>query len=95
MNAVTPGNLDLIRRVLGDAYLSLTLQELTVKESVVQGTVATVTDQESTNDEPVFVTTGKGVGVVDAVFHALLERYAREFGSLHSIELAGFWVLWL
>jgi hypothetical protein len=33
---------------------------------------------------------GNGVGLVDAMFHALLERYSPEYQSLNSIELANF-----
>ena len=33
---------------------------------------------------------GKGVGVVDAFFHALLARYAIEYQSLKTLRLAGF-----
>jgi len=33
---------------------------------------------------------GKGVGMVDALYSAMLGRYAREYQSLKTIELAGF-----
>jgi hypothetical protein len=35
---------------------------------------------------------GKGVGVVDALFHGMLDRYAREYQSLKTILLTGFHV---
>jgi hypothetical protein len=33
---------------------------------------------------------GKGVGVVDALYAGLLDRYAREYQSLKTIQLTGF-----
>ena len=35
---------------------------------------------------------GKGVGVVDALYNGLLDRYAREYQSLKTIQLTGFHV---
>jgi hypothetical protein len=35
---------------------------------------------------------GRGVGLVDAVYNGLLDRYAREYQSLKSIQLTGFQV---
>lgn len=35
---------------------------------------------------------GKGIGTVDAIFAALLDRYGREYQSLKSIALVGFHV---
>ena len=40
-------------------------------------------------DQPVEVE-GKGVGVVDALYAGLLDRYAREYQSLKTIQLTGF-----
>ena len=36
---------------------------------------------------------GHGVGLVDALFAALLERYAREYQSLNTLQLTGFQVV--
>jgi hypothetical protein len=35
---------------------------------------------------------GKGVGVVDAIFSGMLDRYAREYQSLKTIQLTAFYV---
>ena len=78
---------ELIRRVLGANYLELDTARLSIDEDLHgQTTVrAQVTERGQTVDIE-----GKGVGVVDAFFHALLARYAIEYQSLNTIRLAGF-----
>ena len=77
----------LIRRVLGTNFLQLNLAKLQIEED--PGTGATVKVIVNEGDQPVEVE-GKGVGVVDALYSGLLGRYAREYQSLKSIELASF-----
>jgi hypothetical protein len=77
----------LIRRVLGGNYLQLNLAKLVIEEDPNTGASVKVTVNEG--DQPVDVE-GKGVGVVDALYGALLGRYAREYQSLKTIELASF-----
>jgi hypothetical protein len=79
----------LIKRVLGMNYLQLSLVKLTVDEEPGAGT--TVRAVVSEGNGPVEVE-GKGVGVVDALYAALLARYAREYRSLETIQLSGFQV---
>ena len=77
----------LIRRVLGANYLELGLVKLAIEEQPDAGTAVKVTVKEG--ESPVDVE-GKGVGVVDAFYNALLSRYAREYQSLKTIQLVGF-----
>lgn len=81
-------NEPLIRRVLGSNYLELALARLVIEELDSSSNVK-LTVQEG--DQSVEVD-GKGVGVVDAIFAALLGRYAREYQSLKTIQLAAFQV---
>jgi hypothetical protein len=83
-----PPHEPLIRRVLGSNFLELKLARLafeeadhttTCKVSVIEG-------------ETTFEVEGKGVGVVDAIYNGLLDRYAREYQSLKTITLTGFHV---
>ncbi|MBL0213298.1 MAG: hypothetical protein IPQ07_05405 [Myxococcales bacterium] len=83
-----PPHEPLIRKVLGANYLELKLGRLAIEEADYT-TICKLTVMEG--DQPVEVE-GKGVGVVDALFHGMLERYAREYQSLKSIELKGFHV---
>ncbi len=84
----TPPQDALIRRVLGNNVLELKLKRLAIEEFDYT-TLARVTVAEG---EQNYETEGKGIGAVDAIFAALLERYAREYQSLKSITLVGFHV---
>lgn len=77
----------LIRRVLGTNYLQLGMVKLVVEEDPSDG--SKVKAHITEGNEPVHVE-GKGVGVVDAFYNALLSRYAREYQSLKTIQLSGF-----
>lgn len=81
-----PDNLELIKRVLGADYLELKLARLAVEEAPEERVRVKVTVVDGS---PVEVE-GEGVGVVDALYHALLARFAIEYKSLESISLAGF-----
>jgi hypothetical protein len=81
---------ELIRRVLGTNYLELELERLWVDEDVHGQTSVKAKVLEGGAGVEV---EGKGVGVVDAFFHALLARYAIEYQSLKTIRLAGFQVV--
>jgi LeuA-like protein with dimerisation domain len=85
---VTQPNHDaLIRRVLGANYLELALARLSFEETDAgEGTVR-VTVKEGAQTVTV---EGRGVGVVDALYAGLLDRYAREYQSLKTIQLTGF-----
>lgn len=76
----------LIRRILGTNFLELKLRRLVIDEhdhtSEVKLTVLE-------GDQPADVE-GKGVGVVDAMYAGLLDRYAREYQSLKTVQMVGF-----
>jgi hypothetical protein len=76
----------LIRRVLGTNFLQLSLVKLSVEE---EGSVANVRVTVAEGDQRVDAD-AKGVGMVDALYSAMLARYAREYQSLKTISLAGF-----
>jgi hypothetical protein len=85
-----PGNLDLIRRVLGNDYLNLEVKHLTLEEDSETGhsRVKLETAQNGTS----LSVEGEGVGLVDALVAGLFKRYEIEYQSLKSIELASFHV---
>lgn len=79
----------LIRKVLGTNYLQLTISKFVVEEDPTDGSRVKAVIAEGTETVEV---EGKGVGVVDALYNALLDRYAREYGSLKTIQMVGFQV---
>lgn len=84
----TPPHESLIRRVLGANLIELKLHQLAFEERD-GGSLAKLSVLEG--DQIVDVE-GRGVGLVDAIYAGLLERYAREYQSLKTIELTGFQV---
>jgi hypothetical protein len=84
-----PDNLELIKKVLGKDYLELTLKHLAVEED--PGVQTRVKVAVADGGAPVEIE-GTGVGVVDALYAAMLARFALEYQSLKSIQLAGFTV---
>lgn len=81
-------NLELIRRVLGSEYLELQLKQLSLTETF---------DPESSevristlDHDSELVIEGSGCGLVDAIWAAMLGRFAAEYESLKTIELVGF-----
>ncbi len=83
-----PPHEPLIRKILAANYLELKLGRLSIEEADYT-TICKLTVLEG--DQPVEVE-GKGVGVMDALFSGMLDRYAREYQSLKSIQLTGFHV---
>lgn len=84
----SPPNEELIRKVLGTNYFELRL----VRHAVEEGDHATTARLTVLEGEQHVDVEGKGVGVVDAVWHGLLDRYAREYQSLKTLQLIGFHV---
>ncbi|HTJ45115.1 MAG TPA: alpha-isopropylmalate synthase regulatory domain-containing protein [Kofleriaceae bacterium] len=87
MTQVPREHQDLIRRVLAANYFELAIERMWIDEIVDGETVVKARVNERAQVAEV---EGKGVGVVDALFHALLARYAVEYQSLKTIRLAGF-----
>lgn len=80
--------MELIRRVLGTNYFDLKL----VRHSVEEGDHSTTAKVSLLEGDQAVDVEGKGIGVVDAIYNGLLDRYAREYQSLKTIQLIGFHV---
>jgi len=86
------GNLELIRRVLGENYLELGIQRMILEEAFESGRSKVKLVTKDTFQGAEVMVEGDGVGVVDAIWLGLLQRYATEYQSLKSLELANFTV---
>ncbi len=82
-------NSELIRRILGPNYLELRLTRLQTEE--VPELAARIVVEVAENGAAATIE-GEGVGPIDALWGVLVGRYAREYQSLKSLELAGFTV---
>jgi hypothetical protein len=81
----------LIRRVLGGNFVQLSLKKLAITEEPTSGSTVKLTIGEGEGEQTHEVE-GRGVGVVDALWAAMLARYAAEYQSLKTIQLAEFHV---
>jgi hypothetical protein len=82
-------NIELIKRALGNDYLTLSMQRFVLEEDASTGTSKVrleCVDQGGASQ----LVEGEGCGMVDALFTGLLGRYAVEYQSLESLELASF-----
>ncbi len=84
---IAPETQELIRRILGDGYIELRLAKLATEE--VPELAARVSVEVTERGAPLTIE-GEGVGPLDALWGALIGRYAREYQSLKSLQLAGF-----
>jgi hypothetical protein len=84
--------LDTMRDVLGDDFLTIRVPRYELRESFDDDTcVVTCTVVEGPGDRT-FTLEGKGVGMLDAFFHALAARYVVEHPSLETIKFSTFLV---
>ena len=83
---------ELIRRILGDDYLALTVDRYELVEDVGRGSPcqvrATLRHHEDRGKKVEIK--GEGAGFIDALYHGLMDHYAREFQSLETISFTGF-----
>jgi hypothetical protein len=80
----------LMRETLGDNFTQLRVRRVVIEEDLAgESTSVTceVTD-EATQDS--FVIASKGVGVIDAFFHGVVNRFANEYPSLNTIRFTSF-----
>lgn len=83
---------ELIRAVLKDGYLGLCIDRIEIVEDVRSGEASEVrvTFRETRDATREQVITGRGLGIVDALYHGLIEHYAAEYPSLKTIRFTGF-----
>jgi hypothetical protein len=81
--------LALMREILQDEYVELSVRSYQTFESLDEGTCrvsATLTNGDGSD----FQVESEGVGTIDAFFNALKSRFARDFTSLNSIKFSEF-----
>lgn len=83
-----PPHQELIKKILGANVLELKLGRLSVEEA----DYTTMIKLNVLEGDQSIDVEGKGVGVVDAIFSGMLDRYAREYQSLKTIQLTAFYV---
>jgi len=82
--------LQLVREALGPDYLALRVDRVSFEEDLVatEGRLHAHLHNEATGEKHAIE--GRGVGLVDAFFQALIGRLASEYPSLRTIEFSKF-----
>ena len=85
-------NAALIERILGADYLALSIVHYTVSEYVSpdSGCHVVVTVAHTQDPQRREAISGRGVGVVDAIFHGLMGHFSKAFDSLGTVSFTGF-----
>jgi hypothetical protein len=83
-------NLDLIKKVLGADYVEHQIVGLILEEDYEQHKSKVRLGLANSDGEKRYEIEGEGVGLVDALTHALTTRFSPEYQSLKSIEFTGF-----
>ncbi|MFP4599551.1 MAG: hypothetical protein ACOC9J_04095 [Persicimonas sp.] len=81
--------ISLMKEILQEDYLHLTVHQYTLDEDLDEGTVSIrcrLSDQKADG----FEVGGSGVGVIDALFDGLKQRMADDYPSLKSIRFSEF-----
>ena len=81
---------ELVATVLDGTELRLTVDAYSLNENLENGevTIQCSVHDERTGEQQVIE--GRGVGIVDAFFHGLVQRYSGQFPSLDTIRFADF-----
>ncbi len=80
----------LVKEVLDDTGLKLKVDRYQVEEELESRQVRVRCEVHDARTGAPQVIEGRGVGMVDAFFHGMVERYSHEFQSLKSLRFADF-----
>jgi len=80
----------LIREILGDSYTHLRVRRVKIVEDLEQEKTSFTCEATDEISSANFNISGEGVGVIDAFFHALSERFSAEYPSLRTIRFHSF-----
>jgi hypothetical protein len=80
----------LITEILGDNSTHLRVKRVAIEEDLEQQQTTISCEAHEAKSEHPFVIKGSGVGVIDAFFQAMVDRFATEYPSLNTIRFSSF-----
>jgi hypothetical protein len=80
----------LMRELLGDNYTHLHVNRVLIEEDLEETATSVTCEVTDETSSEKFVIAGKGVGVIDAFFQGMVERFATEYPSLKTIQFNSF-----
>jgi hypothetical protein len=82
----------LMREVLGDQYMHLHVNRVAIEEDLERRETAINCEMTDESSGDTFVIERKGVGLIDAFFQGIVDRFASEYPSLKTISFSSFTV---
>ncbi len=80
----------LIKEILGDTYTHLHVKKVRIEEDLEADTTTVYCEATNESSGEHFAISKTGVGVIDAFFNAMVDRFAAEYPSLKSIRFNSF-----
>ncbi len=80
----------LIKEILGDTYTHLRVKKVRIEEDLEAETTTVHCEAIDEMSGEHFAISNTGVGVIDAFFNAMVDRFAAEYPSLKSIRFNNF-----
>ena len=80
----------IMKELLGDKYIHLEVVGYDLHEDFGRGETSIACKIRDTQSNELTVIEGRGVGIIDAFFHGLLDRLSRDYPSLESISVDKF-----
>jgi hypothetical protein len=84
--------IELMQSVLGEGYADLRVKRVMIEEDLKQGTTSVTCEVTDGKEGEPSVIAAQGVGLVDAFFNGIVNRFAGEYPSLKTIQFASFHV---
>jgi hypothetical protein len=80
----------LMRDVLGERYTHLEVKQVVIEENLSEQTTSVTCEATAEASGETSIIAGKGVGVIDALFHGVQARFSSEYPSLNSLRFHSF-----
>lgn len=84
--------IELMRSILGEGYADLRVKRVVIEEEIKDETTSITCEVTDGKDGEPSVIAARGVGLVDAFFNGIVDRYAAEYPSLKTLQFASFHV---
>jgi hypothetical protein len=82
--------LALMRQALGESYCDLAVNRVVIEEDLRHGATSISAEVFDAATGTTSVIAAKGVGLIDAFFRGMVQRFAKEYPSLNTIKFSSF-----
>ncbi len=80
----------LVRELLGESYTHLRVKRVMIEEDLERKTSSVSCEGTDESNGSTFIIAGQGVGLINAFFQGMVDRFATEYPSLKTITFSSF-----